>query len=66
MTIKAEIGNGYGNTKHFRGIVAHPGDGSVAQQYPTLCDPMNRSMPGLPVHHQFPAQSDEQAIMDIM
>ena len=20
----------------------------------TLCDPMNRSMPGLPVHHQFP------------
>ena len=25
---------------------------SVAQLYPTLCDPMNRSMPGLPVHHQ--------------
>ena len=25
---------------------------SVAQSYPTLCDPMNRSMPGLPVHHQ--------------
>ena len=24
---------------------------SVAQQYPTLCDHMNRSMPGLPVHH---------------
>ena len=21
---------------------------------PTLCDPMNRSMPGLPVHHQLP------------
>ena len=21
---------------------------------PTLCDPVNRSMPGLPVHHQFP------------
>ena len=21
---------------------------------PTLCDPMNRSTPGLPVHHQFP------------
>ena len=27
---------------------------SVAQSYLTLCDPMNRSMPGLPVHHQLP------------
>ena len=27
---------------------------SVAQSYPTLCDPMNRSTPGLPVHHQLP------------
>ena len=26
---------------------------SVAQSCPTLCDPMNRSTPGLPVHHQF-------------
>ena len=25
---------------------------SDAQSCPTLCDPMNRSMPGLPVHHQ--------------
>jgi len=25
---------------------------SVAQLYPTLCDPMNHSTPGLPVHHQ--------------
>ena len=25
---------------------------SVAQACPTLCDPMNRSTPGLPVHHQ--------------
>ena len=25
---------------------------SVAQSYPTLCDPMNRSTPGFPVHHQ--------------
>ena len=25
---------------------------SVAQSYPTLCDPMNRTMPGLPLHHQ--------------
>ena len=27
---------------------------SVAQSCPTLCDPMNLSMPGLPVHHQLP------------
>ena len=26
----------------------------VAQSCPTLCDPMNCSMPGLPVHHQLP------------
>ena len=27
---------------------------SVAQSCPNLCNPMNRSMPGLPVHHQLP------------
>ena len=27
---------------------------SVTQSCPTLCDPMNSSMPGLPVHHQLP------------
>ena len=27
---------------------------SLAQSCPTLCDPMNRSTPGLPVHHQIP------------
>ena len=27
---------------------------SVAQSRPTLCDPMNRSTPGLRVHHQLP------------
>ena len=27
---------------------------SVAQSCPTLCDPMNRSTPGLPVHYQLP------------
>ena len=27
---------------------------SVTQLCPTLCDPVNHSMPGLPVHHQFP------------
>ena len=27
---------------------------SVAQSCPTLCDPMKRSMPGLPANHQLP------------
>ena len=27
---------------------------SVAQSCPTLCNPMSRSTPGLPVHHQLP------------
>ena len=27
---------------------------SVTQSCLTLCDPMNRSVPGLPVHHQLP------------
>ena len=28
--------------------------GLVAKSCPTLCDPMNHSTPGLPVHHQLP------------
>ena len=35
---------------------------SVAQSCPTLCDPMNRSMPGLPVHHQLPEFTETPAI----
>ena len=27
----------------------------MAQSCPTLCDPMNHSTPGLPVHHQLPS-----------
>ena len=32
----------------------HEGEGEVAQSCLTLCDPMNCSTPGLPVHHQLP------------
>ena len=35
------------------GILA-PQFSSVAQSYPTLCNPMNHSTPGLPIHHQLP------------
>ena len=33
---------------------------SVAQSFPMLCDPMNRSTPGLPVHHQLPEFTQTQ------
>ena len=33
---------------------------SVAQSCPTLCDPMNRSTPGLPVHHKLPEFTQTQ------
>ena len=39
---------------------------SVAQSCLTLCDPMNRSTPGLPVHHQLPefAQTHVHQVSD--
>ena len=39
---------------------------SVAQSCPTLCDPMNHSMPGLLVHHQLPefTQTDVHQVDD--
>ena len=33
---------------------------SVAHLCPTLCDPMNRRTPGLPVHHQLPQSTQTQ------
>ena len=33
---------------------------SVAQSCPTLWEPMNRNMPGLPVHHQLPEFTQTQ------
>ena len=35
---------------------------SSVQLRPTLCDPMNRSTPGLPVHHQLPEFTQTQSI----
>ena len=34
---------------------------SVTQSCPTLCDPMNQSTPGLPVHHQLPESTQTHA-----
>ena len=39
---------------------------SVAQSCTTLCDPMNRSMPGLPVHHQLPEFTQLMSIELVM
>ena len=33
---------------------------SVTQSCPTLCDPINHSTPGLPVHHQIPGFTQTQ------
>ena len=33
---------------------------SVTQSCPTICDPMNRSTPGLPVHHKLPEFTQTQ------
>ena len=39
---------------------------SIAQSCPTLCDPMEGNMPGLPIHHQLldPAQNHVHCISD--
>ena len=39
---------------------------SVTQLCPTLCDTMNRSTPGLPVHHQLPEFTQTQSIKSVM
>ena len=58
-TVHGHTGTGPGEREFskptvFRTSAIHPEThilfSSVAQSCPTLCDPMNRSMPGLPVH----------------
>ena len=39
---------------------------SVVQLCPTLCDPMNHSTPGLPVHHQLPESTQPMSIESVM
>ena len=36
---------------------------SVAQSCPALCDPMNHSTPGIPVHHQLPLKLMSESVM---
>ena len=39
---------------------------AVAQSCPTLCDSMDRSTPGLPVHHQLPDLTQLMSIESVM
>ena len=39
---------------------------SVAQSCPTVCNPMNHSTPGLPVHHQLQKFTHTQSIESVM
>ena len=39
---------------------------SVAQSCPTLCNPMNHSTPGLPVHHQLGVHSNLMSFKSVM
>ena len=39
---------------------------SVAQSCPTLCDPMDCSTPGLPVHHELPEPVQTHRVGDAM
>ena len=41
-------------SQHLRLLFISVQFSSITQSCPTLCDPMNSSMPGLPVHHQLP------------
>ena len=44
----------WGEDSYLIGISKGVQFSSVAQSCPALCDPMNHSTPGLPVHHQLP------------
>ena len=48
------IHKNYASESCYLGKISAMDFSSVAQSCPTLCDRMNRSTPGLPVHHQLP------------
>ena len=39
-------------TQHCKSTISSDPLNSIAQSCPTVCDPMDCSTPGLPVHHQ--------------
>ena len=50
----------------FEGLFSSVQFSSVTESCPTLCDPMNHSKPGLPVHHQLPESTQTHVIESVM
>ena len=57
---------GFFNIRKSINVIHHIQVSSVAQSCLTLCNPMNHSTPGLPVHHQLPefAQTHVHRVSD--
>ena len=58
LTFGLKIGLDLSNS--FSHLIVSVQFSSVAQSCPTLCDPVNCSTPGLPVHHQLPEFTQTQ------
>ena len=56
----------YWNIWHCRYQCSSVQFSSVAQSCLTLCDPMNHSTPGLPLHHQLPEFTQTHVIESVM
>ena len=54
IRLDLQVMRDHGGKMSFHHIISSVQFSSVARSCPTLCDPMNCSMPGLPVHHQLP------------
>ena len=54
FTSPAMAGGFFPTSATWEALLNHYQFSPVTQSYPTLCDPMNRLIPGLPVHHHLP------------
>ena len=52
IRLDLQVMRDHGGKMSFHHIISSVQFSSVARSCPTLCDPVNRSTPGLPVHHQ--------------
>ena len=52
--------------KNFKDLFSSVQFSSVAQSCPTLCNPMNQSTPGLPVHHKLPEFTQTHVHQSVM
>ena len=54
INIISHYGNAVKATMRYHYFIYSGQFTSITQSCPTLCDTMNHSMPGLPVHHKLP------------